>query len=321
MQPDNRGRKRWHMKRGSWAIALLLILGANIAWLSMSKRETVAEVTVTPTELPNDDSSDDSTYREPIYQRHNLENATVHVVTVPVFAPLSIQVADDLKSVAAFAEDLSEAGTPPKVVLNAGFFDPNNAKTTSHIVIDGQSAGDPAENEGLTSNPKMQPYLAQIFNRSEFRVYDCPLVNMLTPYAIAAHNDPVPDGCNLVQSIGAGPQLLPTDTSEQEAFTQYENGDRVRDAIGSVYPNARSAVGIHKDGSAVLMMVAQRLDAPGMTLAEVATFAESLGVTNLLNLDGGSSASLHVEGDLHLGRLNSEGVAIERPVKSVIVVE
>ena len=206
-------------------------------------------------------------------------------------------------------------------VINGGFFDPNNAKTTSHLVVNGDRVGDPAENEGLTGNPNMQPYLPQIYNRSEFRVYDCPLVGMLTPYDITAHDAPIPDGCNLAHAIGAGPQLLPTDTSEREAFTQYENGERIRDALGSVYPNARSAIGIHEDGSAMLMMAAQRPDAPGLTLEEMAEIADSAGAIKLLNLDGGSSSALYYANQLHLGRLNSEGEAVERPVKSVIVVE
>lgn len=319
------------MQRQTWVIALLLILGVNLAWLSLSKKETAAESDSISDSMPsqlvqaesvtNEPPAADRSVTEATYQSYELDKATVHVVRVPAFASVSLSVADDLMSVGTFAEQLNAAGTMPKAILNAGFFDPNNGKTTSHIVIDGQSAGDPADNEGLTGNPKLQSYLPQIFNRSEFRIYDCPLANMLTPYAITPHDAPVPESCNLVQAIGAGPQLLPTDTGEIEAFTQYENGELVRDAIGSVYPNARSAIGIHSDGSAMLLMVAQRPDAPGFTLAEVSAFADSLGVMQLLNLDGGSSASLFYNGELYLGRLNADGEAIERPVKSVIVVE
>ena len=96
----------------------------------------------------------------------------VHVVIAPVLALLSIAVADELMSVEAFADRLASAGKSPKAILNGGFFDPNNGKTTSHIVIDSQRAGDPAENERLTGNPNLQAFLPQIFNRSEFRVYD-----------------------------------------------------------------------------------------------------------------------------------------------------
>ncbi|MEM6449833.1 MAG: phosphodiester glycosidase family protein [Cyanobacteria bacterium P01_D01_bin.105] len=269
----------------------------------------------------NESAFNESAFNESVYQSYELDNATVHVVSVPAFAPLSVAIADELMTVGEFANELTQLGTPPQAIINAGFFDPNNGKTTSHITIDAERVGYPADNEGLTGNPKLQPYLLQILNRSEFRVYDCSLANRLTPYAITAHNAPVPKDCDLVQSIGAGPQLLPADTSEAEAFTQFDNGELVRDAIGSVYPNARSAIGIKADGSAMLLMVAQRPNASGLTLAEVANFADSLGVTQLLNLDGGSSASMYYNGELYLGRLDSAGEKIERPVKSVIVLE
>ncbi|MFK8184631.1 MAG: phosphodiester glycosidase family protein [Phormidesmis sp.] len=320
MQPDNqRQNRKWTQPR-FWALGLLCIFGVNLAWLCFSRSETVLSSNVALEVIAVEPGNDGPTF-DITYQRHDLSNATVHVVHIPASASISIAVADELMSVGAFAKQQAEGGNSPLVVLNGGFFDPNNGKTTSHLTINGQRAGDPADNEGLTGNPKLQSYLPQIFNRSEFRRYDCPLANLLTPYAITPHDAPVPESCTVVQSVGAGPQLLPADTGEIEAFTQYENGELVRDAIGSVYPNARSAIGIHSDGSAMLFMVAQRADAPGFTLAEVSAFAESLGVTQLLNLDGGSSASLYYDGELHLGRLNGDGEAIERPVKSVIVVE
>jgi len=308
-------------------LGLLVLMAIASAAVGLGHRDRIVSAEHTDDVAQANEATDDVVVvpvrREPIASVEKIEipQATVHIVYVRPFSDISIALADELMTVRDFVETLEGQGNSPVAVINGGFFDPNNAKTTSHIVIDSQSAGSPADNEGLTGNPKMQPYLPQIYNRSEFRVYDCPLVSMLTPYDIAAHDAPIPDGCNLVHAIGAGPQLLPTDTSEIEAFTQYENGERVRDAIGSVYPNARSAIGIHEDGSAMLIMAAQRSDAPGLTLEEVAGIADSAGAIKLLNLDGGSSSSLYYANQLHLGRLNPEGKAIERPVKSVIVVE
>ena len=173
-----------------------------------------------------------------------MPQATVHVVSVPAWRDISIAVADELKTVEEFAREEDGA----IAILNAGFFDPNNGKTTSHLISEGQIAGDPAENEGLTGNPKLQPLLPQIFNRSEFRIYDCPLAQMLHPYDTTFHDVPAPEGCTITSAIGAGPQLLPEDTSELEAFKTYENGELVRDAIGSMGPNSRSAIAIHPDG-------------------------------------------------------------------------
>ncbi len=144
---------------------------------------------------------------------------------------------------------------------------------------------------------------------------------MIHPYAIELHDVPAPDGCTIKTALGAGPQLLPEDTGEIEAFKTYENGELVRDAIGSMGPNARSAIAIHPDGNLSLIMAAQRLDARGLTLFELTEFATSIGATQLLNLDGGSSSSLYYDGQVYLARLDGEGNLIQRPVKSVIVIK
>ena len=69
------------------------------------------------------------------------------------------------------------------------------------------------------------------------------------------------------------------------------------------------------------MMAAQRPDAPGLTLAELSDFAQTLGVTALLNLDGGSSSTLYHDGQIHTARLDAEGNSVERRVKSVLIVK
>ncbi|MEL7350860.1 MAG: phosphodiester glycosidase family protein [Cyanobacteria bacterium P01_A01_bin.116] len=250
----------------------------------------------------------------PRYRTYELMQGTVHVVQLAAGTPVSVAVADDLTTVEAFAQRENAFA-----VLNAGFFDPNNGKTTSHLTVNGQPAGDPADNEGLTGNEDLQDYLTQIFNRSEFRAYQCNASEVLR-YDITLHNAALPNNCQIVSAVGAGPRLMPRNTSTIEAFTDYEDGELIRDAIGSVLPNARSAIALKEDESILLMMVAQRYDAPGMTLVELAEFAESLGATELLNLDGGSSSSLYYDGQTHSGKLDDYGHPILRPVKSVIVV-
>ena len=318
-QPD----QRWKL------YGLLLILAVNLAWIgwgrsrkTVSASEVAGPVTKVSEAVSKSISNFESSDRtEAGYRTYELPQATVHVVSVPAWSDVSIAVADELKTVADFAREVAHESEGAIAILNAGFFDPNNGKTTSHLIQAGQNAGDPAANEGLTGNPKLQPLLPQIFNRSEFRVYDCPLVGMLHPYDITFHDVPAPEGCTIQSAVGAGPQLLPEDTSEVEAFKTYEDGELVRDAIGSMGPNARSAIALHPDGNLSLIMAAQRSDgARGLTLAELADFAKSIGATQLLNLDGGSSSSLYYDGQVHLARLNGEGNPIQRPVKSVIVV-
>jgi len=314
MLPDSPFYKRWKL------CGVLLILAVNLAWLGLGR----SHKTVSASEDVMQEAQDSmeiseaiAPSSEPSYRTYELPQATVHVVSVPAWRALSIAVADELKTVEDFALETEGA----IAIINAGFFDPNNGKTTSHLISEGQNAGDPVENERLTGNPKLQPLLPQIFNRSEFRIYNCPTADMLHPYDIAFHDEPVSDGCTIASAVGAGPQLLPEDTGEVEAFKTYENGELVRDAIGSMGPNARSAIALHSDGNLSLIVAAQRSDARGLTLAELTEFATSIGATQLLNLDGGSSSSLYYNGQVHLARLDSEGNPIQRPVKSVIVVK
>lgn len=249
------------------------------------------------------------------YATHDVAGAKVHVVQIAPAATVSVAIADNLAPLSDFT-----ASEMFLVRLNAGFFDPQNGKTTSHITVSGQVVGDPADNERLVDNLTLQPYLPQILNRSEFRVYLCG-PDAVTRYDITFHNALWPDDCDLEHAVGAGPQLLPADTSEAEAFTDYENGELIRDAIGSMQLNARSAVGIDENGLLYLLMVEKNADSAGLTLAALADFGASLGLTQLLNLDGGSSSSLQFLEDTYFGRSDADNMPIQRAVKSVILVD
>ncbi|MBD2110811.1 phosphodiester glycosidase family protein [Nodosilinea sp. FACHB-141] len=255
----------------------------------------------------------------PVYEVVSLPAATVHVVTIPdpVRYPVQVAVVDELARVDQIASQLCGAGECVTAALNAGFFDPNNGLTTSYVVKDGALVADPNQNERLIGNPDLASYMDKILNRSEFRRYDC---GGTPSYDITFHQDPVPTGCTLVDAVGAGPQLLPQDTSVEEGFV-----DRTarRDALGSQSPNARSAVGLKADGSVVMVMVAQvpGVSPSGMTMGEVAAFMGDRGVTQALNLDGGSSSTLMYVGTTHYGRLNNSGELVQRPVKSILWVE
>ncbi len=325
------------------ALCLLtsLVFGAGIVFLYLAKSartgSVLAKAIASQNRLGTDNSLNNSSASlgQPSthYQKYELPQATVHVVSVGVGVPVAIATANELTTVADFAQQNNALA-----VINGGFFDPQNGKTTSHLISQGQSVGDPASNERLTGNPNLQAYLPQILNRSEFRIYRCqesdPDPDQIRPdqirYDIAPHNAPPASGCILETALGAGPQLLPKNTAFIEAFTDYENGDEngklIRDAIGSVQPNARSAIALRLDGSLLLIMAAQRANLPngqiatGMTLAELTEFATSLGAIQLLNLDGGSSSSLYYNGQTYLGRLDAEGQPIQRSVKSVIVI-
>ncbi len=312
-----------------WTRLALLSFGLGSAWLltraAVPSERSITEVTRTeatrtqPTETEAADMPRTTPSRTYGHETHTVGGAIAHVVTQPPDTKLSIAVAEELATVDTFAKQANA-----NCIINGGFFDPNNGKTTSYLISQGQTIGDPADNERLTGNPSLRQYMAQIFNRSELRVYRCHgsgASTLDTPiYDITFRNASPPDGCEVDIALGAGPQLLPVDTSETEGFTDYDDGTLIRDAIGSLQPNARSAVGLYPEGAIALIMIEKNEASTGLTLPELASFATSLGITKLLNLDGGSSSSLFIATDqTYFGQSDAEGDPIRRPVKSVIL--
>ena len=240
----------------------------------------------------------------------------VHAVTIPHDSNYLVvpQISGELQPISVFARNKVVAA------INGGYFDPVNQKTTSFIVRDSQIIADPRFNERLVDNPDLKPYLGKIFNRAEFRRYKC---EDKTQYDIQPHFSPIPANCTLKESLGGGPALLPQDTSVAEAFTAYENGEKIRDAIGSESLNARSAVGITQGGDVILVMVAQQPEQPldsGISLSELADVLSNLGAVEAMNLDGGSSASIYYNDRAIYGRVDREGNTIQRPIKSILSV-
>ncbi|MEH2413488.1 phosphodiester glycosidase family protein [Nostoc sp.] len=284
-------------------LALILISLAMV--LSFNLRSS------TPS-IPAVASSPPKTIR---YFERTLPQSIAHILLIPANSRFLVTPA--LSQKVATVEEFAQKHRAV-AILNAGFFDPANQKSTSYVVIQGKLVANPKENERLVNNPNLKPYLGQIFNRTEFRRYLC---GQTVRYDIALHSQSPPAGCQLVDAIGAGPRLLPELTSVQEGFVDNANK---RDALGSNQPNARTAVGITRDGSVVLVMVAQKSSAPansGVSLPALADFMKTLGADQVMNLDGGSSSSLYYKGKTFYGKVDLEGNSIKRRVKSVLLVQ
>ena len=257
--------------------------------------------------------------REPEYKTYQLAEAIAHTVLIPAQSQHSVipAVTPGIATLKDFAEPYQAIA-----VINGGFFDPENQQSTSYVTLKQQLAADPKQNDRLINNPDLAPYLSKILNRSEFRQYQC---GRSVSYDIVLHHDPVPPDCQLANALGAGPRLLPDLNLRPESFLETDpNGSIARDPIDQDRQSPRSAIGITADGSLLLVMVAQKPELPeasGMTLQELADFMKSLGVQKALNLDGGGSASLYYSGTTYYGKLDENGQAIERPVKSVLLVK
>ena len=284
-------------------LGLILISLAMVLWFNLRSS--------TPS-IPTIASSSPKTIR---YFERTLPRSIAHILLIPANSRFLVTPA--LSEKVATVEEFAQKHRAV-AILNAGFFDPANQKSTSYIVIQGKLVANPKENERLVNNPNLKPYLSQIFNRTEFRRYLC---GQTIRYSIAVHSESPPAGCQLVDAIGAGPRLLPELTLVKEGFVDNANK---RDALGSNQPNARTAVGITRDGSVVLVMVAQKPSVPansGVSLPALADLMKTFGADKAMNLDGGSSSSLYYNGKTFYGKVDLEGNPIKRPVKSVLLVQ
>ncbi|BAY73622.1 hypothetical protein NIES25_00300 [Nostoc linckia NIES-25] len=285
------------------------LLGLTLVSLGMVLRFNMRSL---PTPIPTVAVSPAKTIR---YERRTLPEGIANILFIPANRRFLVTPAlsEKVGTVEEFAEKYEAIA-----IFNAGFFDPANQKTTSYVIIQGKLVADPKQNDRLVNNPNLKPYLGKIFNRAEFRRYEC---GQNIKYDIALHNESTPAGCQLVDSISAGPRLLPKLTLVEEAFADNTNK---RDALGSNQRNARTAVGITYDGSVVLVMVAQKPSSggnSGISLPALADLMKTLGVEKAMNLDGGSSSSLYYKGKSFYGKINLEGNYIKRPVKSVLLVQ
>ena len=292
-----------------WGSGLLLLgLGAiGLLLLGRSSSPVPVSSSIVPTPEPTIQ-----------YKAYPQPQAIVHTVTISPGGRFSVVPA--IAPTAATVEEFAQTHRAI-AVLNAGFFDPQNQQTTSFVTIGGRLVADPRQNDRLMQNPKLATYLDRILDRSELRRYQC---GSAIRYDIISHSQPVPADCQLRDAISAGPQLLPQNTSQLEGFVAVANGETTRDALGSTQPNARSAIGLKRDGSLVWIMVAQKPENPtqsGLSLKEMTEFLKSLGVEKALNLDGGSSSSLYFQGKTYYGKLDHTAKPVQRSVKSVLLIQ
>lgn len=252
------------------------------------------------------------------YQVHTLPQSVVHTLLIPVGERFMVvpAIAPTANTIEEFAVEYGAIAA-----INGGFFDPENLKSTSYVVLNGEQVADPQDDELLVSNPQLVPYLDKIFNRTELRQYRC---GQTIRYDVALHQQAAPPDCELLNALGGGPRLLPELTSVQEGFWHVVDGQIRRDPLGIERPNARSAAGITDEGDILLVMVAQRPEAPansGMTLPELADFLKSLGAEQAVNLDGGGSTSFYIDGEMVYGKVDEAGDRVVRSVKSVLLVQ
>jgi len=116
---------------------------------------------------------------------------------------------------------------------------------------------------------------------------------------------------NVTDAIGAGPALV----KNGQVFITTKVEEFGSDVAGGRAP--RTALGMTKNGHLLLVVVDGRQNhSQGMTLLELAQFMVELGAVEAMNLDGGGSSEMVVQGKI----ANRPSDGRERPVGSSLLV-
>lgn len=266
------------------------------------------------------------------YQRVEIDSrAIAHVVRVDTksgawsIKPYMAETTETTSSAAAKLNAL--------VAVNSGFFNLSDGESASYIYIDGRQVCEPKHNMALVNNKGLKPFLPRIFNRSELRFLQDKSGH--ATITIQPHDDSVPKNTKLIHSVQAGPQLLPRFTGRDEAFIRRPPGaSKDVDSIGSSMRAARTAFGITKDGTAVIVCVQGKRNkefSEGISLPALADFMKSIDCIQAINFDGGTSSTMVLPsefGSEGSSEPNAKAVKLstvvssqpERLVKSIIYV-
>lgn len=158
---------------------------------------------------------------------------------------------------------------------------------------------------GVDRNGKAGAYWVGVPQQGTFHYYDRPQPNVVgqARYGKVTATSPVPAiDWDPYYAISCGPMLLydgkvcadNTMTDDTHYFTNYECWDE--SGVYSAHPD-RSAVGITKDGKMILFICDGRIDASqGAYIRELGPIMKSLGCIHAMNLDGGGSTGMWVNG-------------------------
>lgn len=116
-----------------------------------------------------------------------------------------------------------------------------------------------------------------------------------------------PEWKNVKHIISGGPYLV----KDNEVFV-----DMTAQKLGSIGgKNPRSAIGYTADNNLILVAVDGREGSSiGMTLMELANFMKSVGCTNAINLDGGGSTVMYVNGQVVNNPAQKGGIPLSNAI-------
>lgn len=220
--------------------------------------------------------------------------------------PLKVLTAEDPEDRRETATQFATR-TDACVLLNAGYFTMNK-KPADHVgllMTDGKihwpATGTMERKKeqyhlsraafGITPAGKLELGWAISAENTVYRL-DRPLPNFLG-HPSPAYQPSASQIWHVSEALGAGPMLV------WDGKTIYSAMDELfwETSIPNIHP--RSAIGVRRDGSAVLMVVDGRQAASrGVSLTELGDLMRSAGAFRALNLDGGGSSALVVHRQL-----------------------
>lgn len=249
----------------------------------------------------------------------------------PVFAKEKIEVTKPDTGVFVFKIDTKKYGskikpfvtlkltTPKKVyddncfdlVVNGGFFDVQNGKSVSYVIIDNELVGDPERHFELVENLQKEGRLEKVLSRSELRILENKRGKL--KFDIARHNDPIKKGYTIKHLLAAGPQIAPCMDLVGEGFVEYENDIVKSQSADILKRRERTVLGLKGNYLYIIIFTKDhRVDAN-----EMKTYLEEkLKLKKILALDGGLSTAINYK-DISIGSLGK----YQRRVKSFLVIE
>ena len=234
---------------------------------------------------------------------------------------MSDDAADRRETASSFAKDLNAC-----VVLNGGYFTMNKAPAdhVGLLMADGKVLFDATGSIekggvkyeasraalGITADDRVEIGWATTKEGKVYR-WRKPLFNFLK-MPTTNPNYAEAEVWNVRDAMGAGPMILVNNEIRRYWIEELFFGT----SIPAVHP--RSAMGLTREGDVILMVVDGRQpESRGVSLEELAALMQSAGAVRALNLDGGGSSAMVVNGK----RLNRPGGGnIEREVVSAFAV-
>lgn len=222
----------------------------------------------------------------------------------------------------------------PVIVLNGGYF--ANGKTVSLICKDGRILSDNISVVNRILEGKKTAYyptrsVFSLYKDGTYHVdwiyksnqqtyaYDMPALNSSTRPPLSVPSKGFPRGAKVWSAemgIGAGPVLI------KDGMIRNSWVEELLDVASGINPQTcqpRSAVGITQDGKLVLFVCEgreQTSDVPGMTLDQLARLMKAFGCVDALNLDGGGSSCMLINGKETIKPCNKDHQ--QRPVATVL---